>query len=130
MVSRTLTRARVRASELSDFMTRGWPDTLTRLQLGGEALTSLPTSLGQLSALQTLNLSDCWYLTSLPGSLRQLPALQTLDLSRCWALTSLLAWLGQLSALPPRQTAFSASCPCQRHSLLHDSSPKAACAMR
>jgi hypothetical protein len=98
-VSRTLTRARVRGAELGDFMARGWPDTLTCLLLVGEALPSLPASLGQLAALQTLHLYDCEGLTSLPAALGQLSALQTLDMSWCEALPSLPASLGQLSAL-------------------------------
>jgi hypothetical protein len=51
-VSRRPTGARVHAFELSDFMARGWPDTLICLELNGE--TSLPASLGQLLALHII----------------------------------------------------------------------------
>ena len=98
-VSRTLTKARVRAPELGDFVARGWPGTLTRLQLDCESQKSLPASLGQLPALQTLDLSGCSALASLLGALGQLSALQTMHLGGCGALTSPPASLGQLSAL-------------------------------
>jgi internalin A len=60
-------------------------------------LTELLESLGQLTQLQTLNLSNN-QLTALPESLGQLTQLQTLDLSYN-QLTALLESLGQLTQL-------------------------------
>ena len=48
---------------------------------GCSCLAALPESLGQLSALQQLDLCKCSSLTALPDSLGQLPALQQLNLS-------------------------------------------------
>ena len=61
--------------------------------------TSLPESFGQLLALQHLNLSECSKLSSLPESFGQLSALQHLTLSYCRQLSSLPVSFGQLSAL-------------------------------
>ncbi|CAK0805172.1 unnamed protein product, partial [Prorocentrum cordatum] len=63
------------------------------------ALQALPEDLGQLSALQKLYLSYCWALQALPESLGQLSALQTLDLRYCPALQALPESPSQLSAL-------------------------------
>ena len=49
-------------------------------------LDALPHSLGQLSALQSLDLSGCSSLDALPHSLGQLSALQYLDLDDCDSL--------------------------------------------
>lgn len=60
-------------------------------------LIELPQSLGQLTQLQSLNLSNN-RLTALPQSLGQLTQLQTLNLARN-QLTALPEWLGQLTRL-------------------------------
>ena len=52
-------------------------------------LASLPESLGQLSQLQWLDLSNCSLLTSLPNSLGRLAQLDVLNLSECSSLTSM-----------------------------------------
>ena len=62
-----------------------------------EKLTELPESLGQLTQLQTLDLSRN-QLTALPESLGQLTQLQTLSLSDN-QLTEVPEWLGQLTQL-------------------------------
>ncbi len=67
------------------------------LNLSFNRLTSIPKCLGQLTALQSLNLSYN-RLTSVPECLGQLTALQTLSLSDN-QLTSVPEWLGQLTAL-------------------------------
>jgi Leucine-rich repeat (LRR) protein len=46
----------------------------------------LPTSIGQLTTLQTLALRYCPKLKELPTSISQLTTLQTLDLSQCFKL--------------------------------------------
>ena len=59
-------------------------------------LTTLPDAIGQLSALQHLNLESCTGLTALPDAIGQLSALQRLNLGGCWGLTA----LPDLSGLP------------------------------
>ena len=63
-----------------------------------EEMTSLPESVGECTALQTLNLDSCRALTSLPESLGECKTLQELILCDCEALTSLpdLSGLEQL----------------------------------
>ena len=71
---------------------------LAKVDLRGKKMTSLPESLGECKALQTLDLNECTALTSLPERLGECEALQTLILRDCWALTSLpdLSGLEQL----------------------------------
>jgi len=64
---------------------------------GKEKLTELPESLGQLTQLQSLNLSHN-QLTALSESLGKLTQLESLNLARN-QLTSLPEWLGQLTQL-------------------------------
>ncbi|XP_058084531.1 putative disease resistance protein RGA3 [Magnolia sinica] len=71
-------------------------------------LKSLPKELGQLKALQTLKIGSCPQLMSLPKELGQLKALQTLQISHCSQLESLPEELGQLKAL---QTLSIYDCP-------------------
>ncbi|XP_058108868.1 disease resistance protein RGA2-like [Magnolia sinica] len=71
-------------------------------------LKSLPEELVQLKALQTLRIYDCPQLKSLPEELGQLKALQTLDIYDCPQLKSLPEELGQLKAL---QTLHIYDCP-------------------
>ena len=70
---------------------------LQTLDLSGNQLTALPEWLGQLTQLQDLNFENN-RLTALPESLGQLTQLQTLDLSGN-QLTALPEWLGQLTQL-------------------------------
>jgi hypothetical protein len=56
-------------------------------------LQQLPESLGQLSALSSLDLSQCSSLVELPESLGQLTALSSPELSECSPeLSCLRAW--------------------------------------
>jgi len=48
--------------------------------------TIIPTLIGQLNALQELNLSWCSSLQQLPTSIGQLNALQNLHLNNCFSL--------------------------------------------
>lgn len=77
------------AKELDLSVGYGHPDS--------ERLGALPESVGQLTQLQELDLSNN-LLTELPESLRQLKQLQSLKLSRN-QLTTLPDWLGQLTLL-------------------------------
>ena len=61
-----------------------------------EGLTALPDTIGQLSALQHLDLGCCMRLTALPDAIGQLVALQHLNLRNCYGLTA----LPDLSGLP------------------------------
>ncbi|MEL7119109.1 MAG: hypothetical protein AAFO07_06705 [Bacteroidota bacterium] len=57
------------------------------LDLSGTAITSLPTEIGQLSNLLSLNLSSCYSLDSLPTEIGQLSNLRNLDLGTCSKLS-------------------------------------------
>jgi Leucine-rich repeat (LRR) protein len=72
-------------------------EKIVMLDLGNNQLTSLPESLGNLTALRVLDLGNN-QLTSLPESLGNLTALTSLDLSDN-QLTSLPESLGNLTAL-------------------------------
>jgi Leucine-rich repeat (LRR) protein len=52
-------------------------------------LKELPSSIGQLNALQKLHLCSCKKLEKLPSSIGQLNALQELDLGACSNLKEL-----------------------------------------
>jgi Leucine-rich repeat (LRR) protein len=62
-------------------------------------LQELPTSIGQLNALQMLYLTGCSSLQELPTSIGQLDALKELDLTGCSSLQELPTSIGQLNAL-------------------------------
>jgi hypothetical protein len=63
------------------------------------SLRELPTSIGQLNALQNLNLKGCSNLQELPTSIGQLNGLQKLELTGCSSLQELPTSIGQLNAL-------------------------------
>jgi hypothetical protein len=62
-------------------------------------LRELPSSIGQLNALQGLNLTGCSNLEELPSSIGQLITLQELHLGRCSNLKELPSSIGQLNAI-------------------------------
>jgi Leucine-rich repeat (LRR) protein/GTPase SAR1 family protein len=76
---------------------------LTRLQTldlsACSGLEALPAELGALTGLRELNLSECSGLTALPAELGALTGLRELVLSGCSALTELPAELGALTGL-------------------------------
>ncbi|MFN7835207.1 MAG: leucine-rich repeat domain-containing protein [Burkholderiaceae bacterium] len=76
---------------------------LTALQtlyvMGCHSLRSLPDSIGNLTALQTLNLTSCDALKKLPENIGNLTALQILTLNECGALETLPESFGNLTAL-------------------------------
>ena len=83
---------------LSRYITCQQPfNTLHKIDLFSEKLTSLPPELGQCAALQTLDLSHN-QLTSLPPALGQCAALQGLYLNSN-QLTSIPSKLGQCATL-------------------------------
>ena len=69
---------------------------LTSLDLSGCSSLSLPQSIGNLSNLTSLNLSDCYNLESLPSSIGTLSNLTSLNLSRCGNLSSIPTSLSHL----------------------------------
>ena len=56
---------------------------VTKLYLDGIAITKLPTSVGNLSGLDSLNLRDCKNLMSLPSTFFNMTWLKDLNLSGC-----------------------------------------------
>ena len=62
-------------------------------------LTSLPETIGQLKALETLDLEKWFSLSRLPDSICELHALRSLQLHGCFRLTELPANIGQLTNL-------------------------------
>ena len=62
-------------------------------------LTSLPESVGECTALQTLDLHGCSGLVSLPERLGECTGLQTLNLHGCSGLVSLPERLGECTGL-------------------------------
>ncbi|HEV2803623.1 MAG TPA: COR domain-containing protein [Chthoniobacterales bacterium] len=87
--------SRPKLSELPESL--GQLTQLQSLDLSGNKLTALPESLSQLTQLQSLNLSSN-QLTALPKSLSELTQLQSLDLSRN-QLTIVPKSLGELTQL-------------------------------
>jgi hypothetical protein len=75
------------------------PPTLTELQMSCDDVLQLPASLGQLTSLEVLDLSNCRRLARLPDAIGQLSALQTLRLRSCRSLRALPASIGRLSTL-------------------------------
>ena len=69
---------------------------VTTLKIKSLALDMLPQWLGELSALEKLDLTGCEAVRELPGEIGGLTALQTLDLSLCSGLTSLPGQIGGL----------------------------------
>ena len=62
---------------------------LTRLDLTGCSLLKLPEGLGELYALECLNLSWCAGLKNLPKSIGELQSLRTLNLQFCKKLSQI-----------------------------------------
>jgi nucleoside-triphosphatase THEP1 len=63
-----------------------------------QSLEEIPSSIGQMNALQELYLSGCSNLKELPSSIGQLNALQRLYLKGCSELKELPSSIGQLNA--------------------------------
>ena len=62
---------------------------LTKLDLAGLKMESLPERIRDLTSLQTLNLYECKDLISLPERIGELESLTELNLARCESLISL-----------------------------------------
>lgn len=73
--------------------------SLTRLELSGSAIVSMPDTLGHLRQLEELDLSYNDNFAHLPESVSALQALSALDLSYCPDLESLPTGLGSLTRL-------------------------------
>jgi hypothetical protein len=73
--------------------------SLTHLDISSTKLTSLPESIDNLTALTTLDISDCTGLTSLPQSIGNLTVLRHLNLRAAYSLTSLPESIGELAFL-------------------------------
>ncbi|KAI9116513.1 hypothetical protein K1719_012680 [Acacia pycnantha] len=77
--------------------------SLTSLQelrlTDSRSLASLPESIGSLTSLQELDLNHCFVLASLPESIGSLTSLQKLNLNSCSSLTSLPESIGSLTSL-------------------------------
>ncbi|KAH9289130.1 hypothetical protein KI387_033247, partial [Taxus chinensis] len=69
------------------------------LILGSDSLTSLPTSIGNLSSLTTLEIISCELLTSLPTTLGNLCSLLRLEVMDCDKLECLPDSLGSMCSL-------------------------------
>ena len=61
----------------------GKMEHLLGLHLDGTAITKLPTSIGHLTGLASLNLSDCKNLVYLPCTISNLKLLKNVDLTEC-----------------------------------------------
>lgn len=86
---------------------------LQRLNLTScESITTLPSSIGQLSQLKSLNLRDCKNLEELPISVGKLTALEVLQLIRCQSLKTLPNTITTLSRL---EDLYLAWCPAIQH---------------
>ena len=75
------------------------PPELQVLRILDATMTRLPTSLGNLRNLRTLDLHGCRSLGSLPLAIGHLTALTTLDLNSCRSLRRLPESIDQLTAL-------------------------------
>ena len=69
------------------------------LSFEGSGISTLSKSVGELCALQTLDLAGCTGLVSLPEQLGECKGLQTLDLRGCTGLVSLPEQLGECKGL-------------------------------
>ena len=74
-------------------------ESLMELFLDGSAIPELPSSIGCLNGLVSLNLTKCKKLASLPQSIRELTSLRILDLCGCSELKELPNDLGSLQCL-------------------------------
>ncbi|KAJ9707301.1 hypothetical protein PVL29_002333 [Vitis rotundifolia] len=73
---------------------------LRKLCLDGTAITELPSSIGYATEVVRLDLKNCGKLRSLPSSICELTLLQTLSLSGCSDLGKCEVNSGNLDALP------------------------------
>ena len=77
----------------------GSMERVLKLYLDGTAITELPTSVGNLNGLVSLNLRDCKDLVSLPRTLFNLKLLKDVDLSGCSNLEKLPENLGKAESM-------------------------------
>ena len=74
-------------------------ESLMELFLDGSAILELPSSIGRLNGLVSLNLTNCKKLASLPQSIHELVSLRILNLCGCSELKELPDDLGSLQCL-------------------------------
>ena len=77
-----------KVNKIPKFM--GKMEHVSGLHLDGTAITKLPTSIGHLTGLASLNLSDCKNLVYLPCTISNLKLLKNVDLTECSKLDKLL----------------------------------------
>ena len=73
--------------------------TTKKLELQSEEAVEIPECLGQLTALEELELNECTSLVALPETINGLTALQELDLGGCSSLVALPDTISKLTAL-------------------------------
>ena len=71
-------------------------ERVSKLYLDGTAITKLPTSIGNLTGLSSLNVRDCKNLMSLPSTFFNMKSLKDLNLSGC---SKLLETLGNAESV-------------------------------
>ena len=77
-----------KVNKILEFM--GQMEHVLGLHLDGTAITKLPTLIGHLTGLASLNLSDCKNLVYLPCTISNLKLLKNVDLTGCSKLDKLL----------------------------------------
>ena len=75
------------------------PEGVSKLNLLGCSMITLPDSIGGLKALRELSLTHCRALAALPATIGDLKSLRDLDLDDCRRLVALPDSIGGLSAL-------------------------------
>ncbi|KAK4570783.1 hypothetical protein RGQ29_029577 [Quercus rubra] len=74
-------------------------ERVLNLYLDGTAITKLPTSIGNLTSLASLDLKDCKNLMSLPSAFFNMKTLENVNLSGCSKLCKLLENLGTVESV-------------------------------
>jgi len=100
------TTTKPKVLQLPDIMFREF-NQLKVLNLDGfGGITTLPKTLGGLSALHTLHMRECSELLELPPAIGKLQLLSTLNMTYCKELKQLPVQIGDLSALTSLDLAF------------------------